>query len=126
MLFREVLGRSLCHSMELLVKVEHEYPEVVEHIFRPACVLLLRCAGCCGDEILECHPTAMRNVTMQLMRITPAEKTWKQVELTFVEHQSCECRLRMKNLNESSPRMRIRPRRKKLRKRDKDCGKCHS
>ncbi|XP_010880530.1 snake venom vascular endothelial growth factor toxin ICPP [Esox lucius] len=124
MLFQEVWGRSLCHSMELLVKVEHEYPEGVEHIFSPACVLLWRCAGCCGDENLECHPTTMRNVTMQLMRITPAERTGKQVELTFVEHQSCECRLRMMDLNESSPRDRIRPRRKKLRKRAKDCRKC--
>ncbi|XP_064780824.1 uncharacterized protein LOC135505702 isoform X1 [Oncorhynchus masou masou] len=181
MLFREVLGRSLCRSMERLVEVEQEYPGGVEYIFSPACVPLWRCAGCCGDENLECHPTLTRNVTMQvgvtlcqeatcclglpssnlkeiyapvkhpmsvhsfermdtsmhvfvlssvclyvcqLMRITPTERTGQYVELTFVEHQTCECRHREMHLNESSPRVRIHPRRRKHRKRSKDCGKC--
>ncbi|XP_020352465.1 vascular endothelial growth factor A isoform X3 [Oncorhynchus kisutch] len=124
MLFREVLGRSLCRSMERLVEVEQEYPGGVEYIFSPACVPLWRCAGCCGDENLECHPTLTRNVTMQLMRITPTERTGHYVELTFVEHQTCECRHRKMHLNESSPRVRIHPRRRKHRKRSKDCGKC--
>ncbi|KAM9421458.1 vascular endothelial growth factor A-like isoform 3-T3 [Salvelinus alpinus] len=88
MLFREVLERSLCRSMERLVEVEQEYPGGVEYIFSPACVPLWRCAGCCGDENLECHPTLTRNVTMQLMRITPTERTGQYVELTFVEHQT--------------------------------------
>ncbi|XP_029487676.2 vascular endothelial growth factor A-like isoform X2 [Oncorhynchus nerka] len=123
MLFREVLGRSLCRSMERLVEVEQEYPGGVEYIFSPACVPLWRCAGCCGDENLECHPTLTRNVTMQLMRITPTERTGQYVELTFVEHQTCECRHRKMHLNES-PRVRIHPRRRKHRKRSKDCGKC--
>ncbi|XP_029588969.1 vascular endothelial growth factor A-like isoform X1 [Salmo trutta] len=126
MLFREVLGRSLCRSMERLVEVEQEYPGGVEYIFSPACVPLWRCAGCCGDENLECHPTLTRNVTMQLMRITPTERTGQYVELTFVEHQTCECRHRKMHLNESSPRVRIHPRRRKHRKRSKDCGKCQN
>ncbi|MEQ2189354.1 hypothetical protein GOODEAATRI_024493, partial [Goodea atripinnis] len=51
--------------MEKLVEVVQEYPTEVEHIYSPSCVPLVRCAGCCGDENLECHPTETSNVTMQ-------------------------------------------------------------
>uniref|UniRef100_A0A672G1U2 Placental growth factor b n=1 Tax=Salarias fasciatus TaxID=181472 RepID=A0A672G1U2_SALFA len=62
--------------------VHSEYPTEVEHIYSPSCVPLVRCAGCCGDENLECHPTQTTNVTMQVKTGTP---------MTFVEHQTCEC-----------------------------------
>ncbi|XP_046877869.1 placenta growth factor-like [Hypomesus transpacificus] len=125
MLFHEVWGRSLCRSMERSVDVEQEYPGGVEHIYSPACVPLWRCSGCCGDENLECTPTLTRNVTMQLLRITPSHRKKQYVELTFVEHQICECRPRLVQMNNKSHVSgRTRPRRKKHRKRAKDCGKC--
>uniref|UniRef100_A0A3B5LKQ2 Placental growth factor b n=1 Tax=Xiphophorus couchianus TaxID=32473 RepID=A0A3B5LKQ2_9TELE len=74
---KSVWGRSFCRTMEKLVEVVQEYPTEVEHIYSPSCVPLVRCAGCCGDENLECHPTETSNVTMQM---------------TFVEHKTCECR----------------------------------
>ncbi|MEQ2238830.1 hypothetical protein ILYODFUR_037286 [Ilyodon furcidens] len=54
--------------MEKLVEVVQEYPTEVEHIYSPSCVPLVRCAGCCGDENLECHPTETSNVTMQVRK----------------------------------------------------------
>uniref|UniRef100_A0A671M7Z4 Placental growth factor b n=1 Tax=Sinocyclocheilus anshuiensis TaxID=1608454 RepID=A0A671M7Z4_9TELE len=89
MLFQEVWGKSFCRTIENLVEVVQEYPGEVEHIFSPACVPLVRCAGCCGDENLECHPTLTSNTTMQ---ISPAEQGQEYVEMTFVEHKACECR----------------------------------
>lgn len=68
LLFQEVWGRSFCRTIEKLVEVVHEYPTEVEHIYSPSCVPLVRCAGCCGDENLECHPTKTTNVTMQVGR----------------------------------------------------------
>ena len=65
-LFQEVWGRSFCRTIEKLVEVVQEYPGEVEHIYSPACVPLVRCAGCCGDENLECHPTITSNITMQV------------------------------------------------------------
>ncbi|KAA8582242.1 hypothetical protein FQN60_008982 [Etheostoma spectabile] len=88
----EVWGRSFCRTIEKLVEVVQEYPTEVEHIYSPACVPLVRCAGCCGDENLECHPTHTTNVTMQLLKIRPSEPGQEYVEMTFVEHQTCECR----------------------------------
>lgn len=66
LMFQEVWGRSFCRTIEKLVEVVQEYPTEVEHIYSPACVPLIRCAGCCGDENLECHPTQTTNVTMQV------------------------------------------------------------
>ncbi|KAL2082152.1 hypothetical protein ACEWY4_021970 [Coilia grayii] len=124
-LFHEVWGRSLCRSLEVMVAVEREYPSVVEFVFSPACVLLRRCSGCCSDENLECHPTVTHNVTMQLLRITPSEKTRSYVELSFTEHDVCECRPRRNYLrNRSADRLGGRPNRRKNRKRGRDCGKC--
>ncbi|KAG7275424.1 hypothetical protein CRUP_033157 [Coryphaenoides rupestris] len=62
--FQEVWRRSFCRTIEKLVEVVQEYPGEVEHIFSPACVPLVRCAGCCGDDNMECSPTHTSNVTM--------------------------------------------------------------
>ncbi|XP_063078405.1 snake venom vascular endothelial growth factor toxin VR-1'-like [Engraulis encrasicolus] len=124
-LFHEVWERSLCRSLEVMVPVEQEYPSVVEFFFSPACVLLRRCSGCCSDENLECHPTVTHNVTMQLLRITPSEKTRSYVDLSFTEHDVCECRPRRNYLkNRSGDRHGGRARRRKGRKRSRDCSKC--
>ncbi|XP_026163032.1 vascular endothelial growth factor A-A isoform X1 [Mastacembelus armatus] len=90
LMFQEVWGRSFCRTIEKLVEVVQEYPAEVEHIFSPSCVPLVRCAGCCGDEKLECHPTRTTNVTMQLLKIRPSLPGQEYVEMTFVEHQTCE------------------------------------
>uniref|UniRef100_A0A672FK35 Placental growth factor b n=1 Tax=Salarias fasciatus TaxID=181472 RepID=A0A672FK35_SALFA len=92
LMFQEVWGRSFCRTIEKLVEVVQEYPTEVEHIYSPSCVPLVRCAGCCGDENLECHPTQTTNVTMQLLKIRPSDPGQEYVEMTFVEHQTCECR----------------------------------
>ncbi|KAF7656602.1 hypothetical protein LDENG_00037900 [Lucifuga dentata] len=126
MAFHEVWARSHCRPMEQLVDVEQEYPGGVEYIFSPACVPLWRCSGCCGDESLECHPDRERNITLQVLRINPTEKSSYYVDLTFVEHQTCECRARQKHLNNesSSQSIRNRARRRKHRKTARGCGKC--
>lgn len=64
--FLEVYNKSLCRPRELLIEILQEYPEEVEHIFIPSCVVLRRCAGCCNDEMLQCTPTASYNITMQV------------------------------------------------------------
>ncbi|XP_022626120.1 vascular endothelial growth factor A-like isoform X1 [Seriola dumerili] len=124
MTFQEVWAKSICHPMEQLVDVEQEFPEEVGYIYMPACVPLKRCAGCCGDENLECHPTLERNITVQMMKIAPVISS--HVELTFVEHQQCDCRLRqtlLKNKS-SSESIKNKPRRRKHKKTANGCGKC--
>ncbi|XP_078029786.1 vascular endothelial growth factor A-like isoform X4 [Epinephelus lanceolatus] len=123
MAFQEVWAKSLCRPMEQLVDVEQEYPGEVEFIYMPACVPLWRCSGCCGDENLECQATLERNITLQVMRLHPM-LSMHHMELTFVEHQRCECRPRQKLLNnKSSESIKNRPRRRKHKKTANGCGK---
>uniref|UniRef100_A0A8C3HP56 Platelet-derived growth factor (PDGF) family profile domain-containing protein n=1 Tax=Chrysemys picta bellii TaxID=8478 RepID=A0A8C3HP56_CHRPI len=64
--FEEVWSRSYCRALETLVDVLGEFPHEAEHVFKPSCVPLRRCAGCCGDEDLECVPVETRPVAMQV------------------------------------------------------------
>lgn len=64
--FMDVYQRSYCRPIETLVDIFQEYPDEIEYIFKPSCVPLMRCGGCCNDEGLECVPTEEYNITMQV------------------------------------------------------------
>lgn len=89
--FLEVYDRSACQVRETLVDVLQEYPDEVEYIFKPSCVPLMRCAGCCSDETLECVPTAWHNITMQILKYR-SYVSQHFVEKSFQQHSQCECR----------------------------------
>eukprot|EP00062_Callorhinchus_milii_P025148 gi/632985816/ref/XP_007909894.1/ PREDICTED: vascular endothelial growth factor A-like isoform X2 [Callorhinchus milii] len=97
-LFEEVWNRSYCRTIEVLVDVIKEYPSESAYIFKPSCVPLFRCAGCCGDEKLQCTAQETHNITMQIIKLKPSEHVTQQEEKTFTEHSSCECRPRRKRL----------------------------
>uniref|UniRef100_A0A8C9AEK4 Vascular permeability factor n=1 Tax=Prolemur simus TaxID=1328070 RepID=A0A8C9AEK4_PROSS len=89
--FMDVYKRSYCHPIEILVDIYQEYPEEIEFIFKPSCVPVIRCGGCCNDEGLECVPTEEFNITMQIMRIKPHQGQHIG-EMSFLQHNKCECR----------------------------------
>lgn len=64
--FFDVWNRSSCQPLEKLVSVVSEYPHEVEHVFKPSCVSLRRCCGCCRDEALQCVPVETANITMEV------------------------------------------------------------
>ncbi|KAG9333886.1 hypothetical protein JZ751_009405 [Albula glossodonta] len=87
----EVYNKSMCRTREVLVDIFQEYPEEIEHIFIPSCVVLIRCAGCCNDEAMECVPTETYNLTMEV-KIFKHLKQQNNFQLSFTEHRRCECR----------------------------------
>ncbi|XP_018427676.1 PREDICTED: vascular endothelial growth factor A, partial [Nanorana parkeri] len=89
--FLQVYERSVCQVRETLVDVLQEYPDEVEYIFKPSCVALMRCAGCCSDETLECVPTGTHNITMQIMMLRP-HSSQNYVQKSFQQHNQCVCR----------------------------------
>ncbi|XP_060758796.1 vascular endothelial growth factor Ab isoform X2 [Neoarius graeffei] len=91
--FTEVYNKSMCRPREMLVEVHQEYPDDIEHIFIPSCVVLMRCAGCCNDEMLECTPTATRNITMEVQKLKPL-RIKHNYPMSFAEHTECECRVK--------------------------------
>ncbi|KAL6459692.1 hypothetical protein MHYP_G00314510 [Metynnis hypsauchen] len=119
--FTEVYNKSMCQPRELLVEVQQEYPDDIEHIFIPSCVVLMRCAGCCNDEMLECMPVIMRNVTMEIQRLKPLRN--KGISLmSFTEHIECQCRLKkdIQDKTEKKPRKGKGKGQKRKRKKNRD------
>ncbi|XP_042647187.1 placenta growth factor isoform X1 [Tyto alba] len=118
--FREIWNRSFCRPLEQLVDVITEFPNEVEYIFRPSCVSLQRCGGCCGDEGLRCVPVETNTVTMQLLKIKPNGEA-PYVEMAFTEHKQCECRPRQDLMRLGRRRSKGRGKRRQDKKRRKDC-----
>ncbi|XP_072528829.1 vascular endothelial growth factor Ab isoform X2 [Salminus brasiliensis] len=91
--FTEVYNKSMCRPREVLVEVQQEYPDDIEHIFIPSCVVLIRCAGCCNDEMLACTPTVKHNITMEIQRLKPLHNKGILL-MSFTEHTECQCWLK--------------------------------
>ncbi|XP_015284721.1 PREDICTED: vascular endothelial growth factor A isoform X3 [Gekko japonicus] len=89
--FVDVYNRSVCRSIETMVDIFQEYPDEVEYFFKPSCVPLMRCAGCCNDEALECVALEVHNVTMEIMRIKPYQSQHINL-MSFQHHSKCGCR----------------------------------
>ncbi|XP_061108552.1 vascular endothelial growth factor A-A-like isoform X3 [Conger conger] len=120
-LFMEVYTKSSCQTREVLVDIYQEYPEEIEHIYIPSCVVLTRCGGCCNDETLECVPEATRNVTLEVKRDKPLHLKHNFL-LSFTEHTSCICRPKKEVQKEKKAKKRGRGEGQK-RKRRKERGK---
>ncbi|XP_069714726.1 placenta growth factor isoform X2 [Phaenicophaeus curvirostris] len=121
--FREIWNRSFCRPREQMVDVIAEFPNEVEYIFRPSCVSLRRCGGCCGDEGLRCVPVATGAVTVQLLKIKPNGEA-PYVEMVFTEHKQCECRPRQDLMRLGRRRSKGRGKKRQGKKKRKDCELC--
>ncbi|TRY90858.1 hypothetical protein DNTS_020881 [Danionella cerebrum] len=118
--FMEVYNKSLCRPREMLVEIQHEYPEDTEHIFIPSCVVLSRCGGCCNDEMMECTPTSIYNITLEIKRLKPLRHQG-EFYMSFTEHSECQCRLKkdLPEKREKKPRKGKGQKRKGKKNRDK-------
>ncbi|XP_026536898.1 vascular endothelial growth factor A isoform X1 [Notechis scutatus] len=89
--FMTVFERSACRPIETMVDIYQEYPDEVEYMFKPSCVLLMKCGGFCNDEALECVPTEVYNVSMEIMKLRHLQSQHIQL-MSFQQHSKCQCR----------------------------------
>ncbi|XP_025907648.1 placenta growth factor [Nothoprocta perdicaria] len=90
--FLEVFKSSYCQPFLTTVDVYSEYPDEASSVFKPSCVAVRRCGGCCGDARKFCAPVEMEMVTMKLVKISPGIRKSSMVKMDFLAHKQCECR----------------------------------
>uniref|UniRef100_A0A670ZG64 Platelet-derived growth factor (PDGF) family profile domain-containing protein n=1 Tax=Pseudonaja textilis TaxID=8673 RepID=A0A670ZG64_PSETE len=83
--------RGTCQPREVLVNVHKEPPQGSGHFFKPSCVALQRCAGCCSDEAVQCSAGQKRTVSLQIMLVSSSTQTSQLEKEDFTEHVTCEC-----------------------------------
>ncbi|XP_026577261.1 snake venom vascular endothelial growth factor toxin HF-like [Pseudonaja textilis] len=93
-----------CQPREVLVNVHKEPPQGSGHFFKPSCVALQRCAGCCSDEAVQCSAGQKRTVSLQIMLVSSSTQTSQLEKEDFTEHVTCECRPQNVNKAKSGKR----------------------
>ncbi|XP_057681037.1 vascular endothelial growth factor C isoform X2 [Corythoichthys intestinalis] len=88
----EEIQRTSCQPREVCIEVTKEYPQSTTPFYRPRCVALHRCGGCCTNEAFYCTNTSHAFVNKTLMEISPHRIDPSVVMVTFINHTACECR----------------------------------
>ncbi|XP_053334725.1 snake venom vascular endothelial growth factor toxin [Clarias gariepinus] len=65
-LLEDTVNKSSCQPRETLVKVYDEFSEQEQYHFRPDCVSVKRCSGCCLNEETKCMPEHTSTVEFEV------------------------------------------------------------
>jgi len=71
-------------------------------IYWPTCTKVDRCGGCCGLDLLECAPTAVETIYVQVMKQRMSANDSSRydylgnVNIPLEKHLSCDCHCRTK------------------------------
>ncbi|XP_040184965.1 vascular endothelial growth factor B isoform X1 [Rana temporaria] len=94
----DIYNRSKCQPRWVLLNLLREFPQFSEFLFKPACVSVQRCAGCCLDEAQSCFPLQSHIVKMeviitnQVLRIRSPHEEYTNISV--IQNTDCECRPR--------------------------------
>ncbi|XP_074048503.1 vascular endothelial growth factor D [Macrotis lagotis] len=84
--------RTQCTPRETCVEVAKELGKSTNTFFKPPCVNVFRCGGCCNEESLLCINTSTSYVSKQLFEITvPLTTVPELVPVKVANHTGCKC-----------------------------------
>ncbi|XP_058048920.1 vascular endothelial growth factor C isoform X3 [Ahaetulla prasina] len=84
--------KTQCMPREVCVDVGKESGATTNIFFKPPCVSIYRCGGCCNSEGLQCMNISASYVSKTLFEITvPLSHGPKPVTISFANHTSCRC-----------------------------------
>ncbi|XP_069796897.1 vascular endothelial growth factor C isoform X2 [Narcine bancroftii] len=84
--------KTQCMPREVSLDVGKEFGSATNTIFKPSCVSVYRCGGCCNSEGITCMNTSTSYVTKTLFEITvPISQIPKPITISVANHTSCRC-----------------------------------
>ncbi|XP_005997910.1 vascular endothelial growth factor D isoform X2 [Latimeria chalumnae] len=84
--------RTQCMPREDCVDVAKELGTKTNTFFKPRCVSVFRCGGCCNEESLSCTNTSTSYVTKTLFKISiPLNNVPEPVVVEVANHTACKC-----------------------------------
>ncbi|KAG7461809.1 hypothetical protein MATL_G00195030 [Megalops atlanticus] len=84
--------KTLCMPRQVCVDVGREFGAATNVFYKPPCVSVYRCGGCCNREELQCKNISTSYISKTLFEITvPVTKGTKPVTINFANHTSCRC-----------------------------------
>uniref|UniRef100_H0Z7S4 Vascular endothelial growth factor C n=1 Tax=Taeniopygia guttata TaxID=59729 RepID=H0Z7S4_TAEGU len=84
--------KTQCTPREVCVDVGKEFGATTNTFFKPPCVSIYRCGGCCNSEGLQCMNISTNYISKTLFEITvPLSHGPKPVTVSFANHTSCRC-----------------------------------
>nr|XP_012626180.1 vascular endothelial growth factor C isoform X2 [Microcebus murinus] len=84
--------KTQCMPREVCIDVGKEFGAATNTFFKPPCVSVYRCGGCCNSEGLQCMNTSTGYLSKTLFEITvPLSQGPKPVTISFANHTSCRC-----------------------------------
>uniref|UniRef100_A0A3B4BCQ9 Platelet-derived growth factor (PDGF) family profile domain-containing protein n=1 Tax=Periophthalmus magnuspinnatus TaxID=409849 RepID=A0A3B4BCQ9_9GOBI len=86
--------KTQCTPREVCVDVAREFGAPTNFFYKPPCVSVFRCGGCCHSEDKQCRniSTGYVSKTVSLFEITvPITQNTKPVTISVANHTQCSC-----------------------------------
>ncbi|KAM4701383.1 vascular endothelial growth factor D [Discoglossus pictus] len=84
--------RTQCMPRETCVDVGKDLGTTTNTFFKPPCVSVYRCGGCCNEEGITCLNTSTTYVLKTLFEISvPLTQAPEPVNIKIANHTSCKC-----------------------------------
>ncbi|KTG04125.1 hypothetical protein cypCar_00023365 [Cyprinus carpio] len=83
---------TLCMPRQVCLDVGKEFGAATNTFYKPPCVSVYRCGGCCNSEEQVCKNMSTSYISKTLFEITvPMKYGAKPVTISFANHTSCSC-----------------------------------
>ncbi|XP_036396738.1 vascular endothelial growth factor D-like [Megalops cyprinoides] len=83
--------KTRCMPRETCVDVANELGSSPDMFFKPPCVSVFRCGGCCNREGVTCRNTSTTYVDKTLFTVVSINKQTHPVLIKVANHTECEC-----------------------------------
>ncbi|KAG5852693.1 hypothetical protein ANANG_G00065300 [Anguilla anguilla] len=83
--------KTQCMPREMCVDVAKELGTNTGMFFKPPCVAVFRCNGCCNKEGVTCRNTSTTYVNKTLLTVIPFKQGPEPVLIKVANHTECKC-----------------------------------